>query len=52
MGVKNLENIVKNLVANGKAPDTPVALVRWGTTSRQQTVTGTLKTSLRNTLGD
>ena len=44
MGVKNLKNIVKNLVANGKASDTPVALVRWGTTSRQQTVTGTLET--------
>ncbi|MBU0970313.1 MAG: uroporphyrinogen-III C-methyltransferase [Proteobacteria bacterium] len=44
MGVKNLENIVQNLVANGKAADTPVALVRWGTTSRQQTVTGTLGT--------
>lgn len=44
MGVKNLRNIVKNLVANGKPADTPVALVRWGTTSRQQTVTGTLET--------
>jgi uroporphyrinogen III methyltransferase / synthase len=44
MGVKNLGNIVKNLVANGKPADTPVALVRWGTTSRQQTVTGTLET--------
>ncbi len=44
MGVKNLGNIVKNLVENGKASDTPVALVRWGTTSKQQTVTGTLET--------
>jgi uroporphyrinogen III methyltransferase/synthase len=44
MGVKNLGNIVQNLVANGKPADTPVALVRWGTTSRQQTVTGTLET--------
>ena len=44
MGVKNLANIVKNLVANGKDSDTPVALVRWGTTTRQQTVTGTLDT--------
>ncbi|MCP3941859.1 MAG: uroporphyrinogen-III C-methyltransferase [Desulfobacteraceae bacterium] len=44
MGVKNLGNIVKNLVANGKPSDTPVALVRWGTTSQQQTVTGTLET--------
>lgn len=44
MGVKNLENIVQNLVAHGKPSDTPVALVRWGTTPRQQTVTGTLET--------
>ena len=44
MGVKNLENIVKNLVEHGKPLDTPVALVRWGTTAKQQTVTGTLET--------
>lgn len=44
MGVKNLANIVKNLIAHGKASDTPVALVRWGTTTQQQTVTGTLET--------
>jgi len=44
MGVKNLENIVKNLVKHGKASDTPIALVRWGTTTRQLTVTGTLET--------
>ncbi len=44
MGVKNLANIVKNLMENGKPADTPVALVRWGTTTRQQTVTGTLET--------
>ena len=44
MGVKNLANIAKNLINNGKSPDTPVALVRWGTTAKQQTVTGTLET--------
>ena len=44
MGVKNLENITKNLIKHGKASDTPVALVRWGTTAKQQTVTGTLET--------
>jgi uroporphyrinogen III methyltransferase / synthase len=44
MGVKNLENIVKNLIAHGKESNTPVALVRWGTTAKQQTVTGTLET--------
>lgn len=44
MGVKNLANIVKNLIKHGKPSDTPIALVRWGTTARQQTVTGTLET--------
>jgi uroporphyrinogen III methyltransferase/synthase len=44
MGVKNLPSIVERLVQNGRAPETPVALVRWGTTSRHRTVTGTLKT--------
>lgn len=44
MGVKNLPNIVKNLTGHGMAEDTPVALVRWGTTPGQATVTGTLGT--------
>ncbi len=42
MGVKNLPNICEQLVKNGKSPDTPVALVRWGTTPKQQTVSGNL----------
>jgi uroporphyrinogen III methyltransferase/synthase len=42
MGVKNLPYIVEQLVANGRPEDTPIALVRWGTTTRQQTLTGTL----------
>ena len=44
MGVKNLPLIVDQLTRFGKSPDTPVALVRWGTTSRQRTVSGTLST--------
>ncbi len=44
MGVKNLENITKQLILHGKPADTPIALVRWGTTAKQQTVTGTLET--------
>ncbi len=44
MGVKNLATIAANLVANGRTADTPVAVIRWGTTTRQQTVTGTLAT--------
>lgn len=49
MGVKNLPTIAANLVANGRAPDTPVAVIRWGTTPRQKTVTGTLATIVDDT---
>ena len=44
MGVRNLPNIVERLMENGMSTDTPVALVRWGTTPGQITVTGTLDT--------
>ena len=42
MGLKNLPRIVSQLVANGRSPETPVALIRWGTTEKQEVVTGTL----------
>lgn len=44
MGVKNLQRIVTQLLAHGRDPQTPVALVRWGTTANQQAVSGTLET--------
>jgi uroporphyrinogen III methyltransferase/synthase len=44
MGVKNLPRIARQLIHHGKRPDTPVALIRWGTTPKQVTVTGTLET--------
>ena len=44
MGVKNLPYITNRLIDHGMTPDTPVALIRWGTTPRQTTVTGTLDT--------
>ncbi len=44
MGVKNLSYITDRLLQCNMAPETPAALVRWGTTPRQQTVTGTLTT--------
>jgi uroporphyrinogen III methyltransferase/synthase len=44
MGVKNLPKITRQLMNHGKSPDTPVALVRWGTTPSQVTVSGTLET--------
>jgi uroporphyrinogen III methyltransferase/synthase len=43
MGVESLEEIVTRLLENGRAPSTPVALVRWGTwAGKQETLTGTL----------
>ena len=42
MGVKNIADIARKLIAHGKPTDTPAALIRWGTTPAQQTVTGTL----------
>ena len=44
MGIKNLATIVSELKSHGKSGDTPVAIIRWGTTFRQQTVSGTLNT--------
>ena len=43
MGVKNLPEITQKLIDNGRSPQTPVALIRWGTTPSQTTVTGTLE---------
>jgi uroporphyrinogen III methyltransferase/synthase len=42
MGAASLPQIASRLVAHGRRPDTPVALIRAGTTAGQQTVTGTL----------
>lgn len=42
MGVERLAGISASLAEAGLAAATPVALVRWGTTGRQQTLRGTL----------
>ncbi|MFJ8248194.1 uroporphyrinogen-III C-methyltransferase [Peribacillus asahii] len=44
MGVSNLPYIREQLLKHGKSEDTPIALVHWGTTDIQKTVTGTLAT--------
>lgn len=44
MGVERLGEIARRLVAEGAGPATPVALVRWGTTPRQESLEGTLAT--------
>lgn len=41
MGVRNLRPICENLVAHGLDAETPAAIIRWGTTSRQRVLTGT-----------
>lgn len=42
MGMKNLPQIAANLLANGRSPETPVALIRWGTRPEQEVLEGTL----------
>ncbi len=44
MGVHNLANIIPQLLAGGMSLDTPIALIRWGTTPLQQELLGNLQT--------
>ncbi|SDZ67891.1 uroporphyrin-III C-methyltransferase/uroporphyrinogen III methyltransferase / synthase [Evansella caseinilytica] len=44
MGIGNLRMIHEQLVYHGRSPETPVALIRWGTTEEQETIVGTLRT--------
>jgi uroporphyrinogen III methyltransferase/synthase len=44
MSVERIRLIAAELIKCGASPDTPVAMVRWGTTGQQQTITGTLET--------
>jgi uroporphyrinogen III methyltransferase / synthase len=44
MGVGRLADIARRLVEHGRAPETPVAVVEWGTLPRQRTASGTLAT--------
>jgi len=44
MGVAKIGYIAGQLMDHGRSADTPVALVRWGTTPEQETLVGTLGT--------
>ncbi|MBI5834418.1 MAG: uroporphyrinogen-III C-methyltransferase [Armatimonadetes bacterium] len=44
MGIGNLAEITAQLIRHGRAADTPVAVVQWGTWTRQRVVEGTLST--------
>ena len=43
MGISNLPTIAQNLIAHGLRPNTPGAVIRWGTTPRQRVVTAPLE---------
>jgi uroporphyrinogen III methyltransferase/synthase len=43
MGMGNLPMIAAELIKNGRDPETPVALIRWGTLPEQETTIGKLK---------
>jgi uroporphyrin-III C-methyltransferase/precorrin-2 dehydrogenase/sirohydrochlorin ferrochelatase len=42
MGVRNLPEIAARLLENGRSPETPAAVIEWGTTEHQVTVTAPL----------
>ena len=44
MGVHNLPKIIPQLLAGGMTPDTPIALIRWGTRPNQTQLVATLET--------
>jgi uroporphyrin-III C-methyltransferase len=44
MGNSNIGFICEQLISHGRLSDTPVAVISWGTTEDQRTVTGTLET--------
>jgi uroporphyrinogen III methyltransferase/synthase len=43
MGVERIGAIAREMIAKGVRKDLPVALIRWATTERQQTLIGTLE---------
>ena len=44
MGVKNLPTLVRQVIALGRAPNTPAAVIAWGTLPKQRTIIATLET--------
>lgn len=42
MGIENLPAISSNLISNGRSPDTPAAVIRWGTKPEQEVLVTTL----------
>jgi uroporphyrinogen III methyltransferase/synthase len=51
MGVERIESIAREMLANGMRKDLPVALIRWATTGRQETLVGTLENIAQRVAG-
>lgn len=51
MGVGRLPEIVAQLTRHGRSPETPAAVVRWGTRAEQEVVTGTLSDLVEKSRG-
>jgi uroporphyrin-III C-methyltransferase len=47
MGVHNLPYIIQQLTQAGKSPETPIALIRWGTRPEQEELIATLETIIQ-----
>jgi len=43
MAVRNISYVCQKLIENGRDPDTPVAVIRWGTRADQTTIEGRLR---------
>jgi uroporphyrinogen III methyltransferase/synthase len=43
MAVKNIDEMTRKLIEHGRSPDTPVAVIRWGTRPDQRTIVSTLR---------
>ncbi len=48
MAIKNLEPVTRRIMDAGRAPETPVALIRWATTPQQQTLVTTLEHAVQD----
>jgi uroporphyrin-III C-methyltransferase len=44
MGVANADSIRERLIAGGRSPETPAAVIEWGTCAQQKVAVGTLAT--------
>lgn len=48
MAMKNLETVAARLMAGGREPHTPLAVIRWATTPQQETLVTTLEHAARD----